>query len=110
MQLWRAPDFPPELHPHLRALMERFELMHPLRSMQASIDALFDAQTNPALAARLVAAARAPTTISSCRSCQRRGRRWSSELFPRPLRTSSRISSRVSSRSRFCRRACSRAS
>jgi small GTP-binding protein len=32
-QIWRAPDYPPELHGHLRALLERFEVMHPLRSL-----------------------------------------------------------------------------
>lgn len=32
-QLWRAPEYPESLHQHLRAIMERFEVMHPVSSL-----------------------------------------------------------------------------
>jgi GTPase SAR1 family protein len=95
LQLWRAPDFPSELHPHLRALMERFELMHPLRAMQASIDAIFDAQTPTGLLhdAPLPRAGADDYLVVSYLPEARPAA--VDELFPRSVRTSPRLFTRL---------------
>jgi small GTP-binding protein len=94
--LWRAPDFPPELHPHLRALMERFELMHPLRSMQASIDAIFEAQQGGGMALHETSLPRAVADDYLVVSQLPEARpSVVDEMFPPSSRSSSRLFTRL---------------